>query len=51
MGQWGEGEKICNKKAKLFNEGVVFDETDHVVVETRDSVVFVDFVQRDCLHE
>lgn len=43
MGQWGEGEKITNKKAKLFNEGVIFDETDHVAVETRDTVIFTDF--------
>ncbi|KAF9365357.1 hypothetical protein BGX34_010397 [Mortierella sp. NVP85] len=43
MGQWGEGEKICNKKAKLFNEGVIFDETDHVVEETWDTVIFTDF--------
>ncbi|KAF9963158.1 Ubiquitin carboxyl-terminal hydrolase 12 [Modicella reniformis] len=43
MGQWGKGEKICNKKAKLFNEGVIFDESDHVTVETRDIVVFTDF--------
>ncbi|KAF8929049.1 6-O-methylguanine DNA methyltransferase [Dissophora ornata] len=43
MGQWGKGEKIKNKKAKLFHEGVVFDETDHVTVETRDKVIFNDF--------
>ncbi|KAF9114086.1 hypothetical protein BGX27_000139 [Mortierella sp. AM989] len=43
MGQWGEGEKIDNKKAKLFHEGVIFDKTDHVAAETREKVVFMDF--------
>ena len=43
MGQWGKGEKINNKKAKLFQEGVIFDETDHVAVETRGKVIFTDF--------
>ncbi|KAG0046097.1 hypothetical protein BGZ83_008708 [Gryganskiella cystojenkinii] len=43
MGQWGEGEKIDNKKAKLYHEGVVFDETDHVLKKTRDQVIFKDF--------
>ncbi|KAG0200034.1 hypothetical protein BGX28_006793 [Mortierella sp. GBA30] len=44
MGQWGEGEKIDNKKAKLFHEGVTFDETDHVVKASRDKVIFDDFM-------
>ncbi|KAF9358331.1 hypothetical protein BGX26_001988 [Mortierella sp. AD094] len=43
MGQWGEGEKIDNKRAKLYHEGVVFDETDHVAALTREKVVFRDF--------
>ncbi|KAG0254547.1 hypothetical protein BG011_005669 [Mortierella polycephala] len=42
-GQWGEGEKIDNKKAKLFHEGVVFDETDHVAVATRENLIFDGF--------
>ncbi|KAG0313154.1 methylated-DNA--protein-cysteine methyltransferase [Dissophora globulifera] len=42
-GQWGEGERVDSKKAKLFNEGVVFDEKDHVAVEIRDKVIFNDF--------
>ncbi|KAF9896954.1 hypothetical protein BX616_006446 [Lobosporangium transversale] len=43
MGQWGEGEKIDNKRAKLFHEGIVFDETDHVAQEIREKVIFTDF--------
>lgn len=43
MGQWGEGEKIDNKRAKLAREGVAFDETDHVLKETREKVVFKGF--------
>ncbi|KAF9174451.1 hypothetical protein BGX21_000469 [Mortierella sp. AD011] len=42
-GQWGEGEKIDNKRAKLYHEGVVFDETDHIAAETREKVIFNDF--------
>ncbi|KAG0372086.1 hypothetical protein BGX24_000755 [Mortierella sp. AD032] len=41
MGQWGEGEKIDNKKAKLYHEGVAFDETDHVV--RREALIFDGF--------
>jgi hypothetical protein len=41
MGQWGKGEKIDNKKAKLYHEGVAFDETDHVV--RREDLIFSDF--------
>lgn len=43
MGQWGEGEKIDNKRAKLAREGVTFDETDHVEKMTREKVVFKEF--------
>ncbi|KAF8988635.1 hypothetical protein CPC16_006175 [Podila verticillata] len=43
MGQWGEGEKIDNKRAKLAREGVTFDETDHLEKETREKVVFKEF--------
>ncbi|KAF9129443.1 hypothetical protein BGW39_004167 [Mortierella sp. 14UC] len=41
MGQWGKGEKIDNKKAKLYHEGVAFDETDHVV--RREDLIFARF--------
>ncbi|KAF9544135.1 hypothetical protein EC957_012351 [Mortierella hygrophila] len=41
MGQWAHGEKIDNKKAKLYLEGVAFDETDHVV--KREDLIFNDF--------
>ncbi|KAF9901536.1 hypothetical protein EC991_006047 [Linnemannia zychae] len=41
MGQWGKGEKIDNKKAKLYHEGVAFDETDHVV--RREDLIFTGF--------
>ncbi|KAF9201502.1 hypothetical protein BGZ49_008256 [Haplosporangium sp. Z 27] len=44
MGQWGEGEKIDNKRAKLFHEGVIFDETDHVAEEIREKVIFKGFI-------
>ncbi|KAF9092932.1 hypothetical protein BGX23_003809 [Mortierella sp. AD031] len=43
MGQWGKGEKIDNKKAKLYHEGVAFDETDHVVKKGRDNLIFDGF--------
>ncbi|KAF9437466.1 methylated-DNA--protein-cysteine methyltransferase [Entomortierella beljakovae] len=43
MGQWGEGEKIDNKKAKLFHEGVVFDDTDHISKDIREKVIFKEF--------
>ncbi|KAI7822014.1 6-O-methylguanine DNA methyltransferase [Gamsiella multidivaricata] len=43
MGQWGEGEKIDDKRAKLYHEGIVFDETDHVVAKARNNAVFTDF--------
>jgi hypothetical protein len=43
MGQWGEGEKIDNKKAKLYHEGVLFDDSDHIVKTTREQVIFKDF--------
>lgn len=43
MGQWGTGEKIDNKKAKLFHEGVTFDETDHVRKSLRDKLIFDSF--------
>ncbi|KAF9185084.1 hypothetical protein BGZ51_002958 [Haplosporangium sp. Z 767] len=39
-GQWGEGEKIDNKRAKLFHEGIVFDEMDYVVVAARENLIF-----------
>ncbi|KAG0290432.1 hypothetical protein BGZ96_006092 [Linnemannia gamsii] len=41
MGQWAKGEKIDNKKAKLYLEGVAFDETDHAV--KREDLIFDDF--------
>ncbi|KAF9276179.1 hypothetical protein BGZ88_001890 [Linnemannia elongata] len=41
MGQWAKGEKIDNKKAKLYLEGVAFDETDHAV--RRKDLIFDDF--------
>ncbi|KAF9400359.1 hypothetical protein BGZ94_005490 [Podila epigama] len=44
QGQWGTGERIDNKKAKLAMEGVAFDATDHVDRSVRDSVVFRDFI-------
>ncbi|KAF9932800.1 hypothetical protein BGZ67_004570 [Mortierella alpina] len=43
MGQWGTGEKIDNKKAKLYHEGVTFDETDHVDKALRDKLIFDSF--------
>ncbi|KAG0346641.1 hypothetical protein BG004_001183 [Podila humilis] len=43
MGQWGQGEKIDNKRAKLGLEGIVFDETDHVEKDTRQKVIFKEF--------
>ncbi|KAI1314593.1 hypothetical protein EDD11_001976 [Mortierella claussenii] len=43
MGQWGEGEKIDNKRAKLFHEGIIFDETDHVAQATKEQIMFTDF--------
>lgn len=43
MGQWGEGEKIDNKRAKLYHEGVVFDDSDHVLKDTREQVIFKNF--------
>ncbi|KAF9954384.1 hypothetical protein BGZ70_010587 [Mortierella alpina] len=44
MGQWGTGEKIDNKKAKLFHEGVTFDNTDHVDKTLRDKLIFASFM-------
>ncbi|KAF8948550.1 hypothetical protein BGZ47_004286 [Haplosporangium gracile] len=41
MGQWAKGEKIDNKKAKLYLEGVAFDETDHAV--KREALIFANF--------
>ncbi|KAF9583542.1 hypothetical protein BGW38_009216 [Lunasporangiospora selenospora] len=43
MGQWGEGEKVDNKRAKLYHEGVMMDNSDHVAAHVRDSVIFRDF--------
>ncbi|KAF9920636.1 hypothetical protein FBU30_009501 [Linnemannia zychae] len=41
QGQWGKGDKVDNKKAKLHNEGVNFDETDHAIL--REDLIFDDF--------
>ncbi|RUS34194.1 hypothetical protein BC938DRAFT_482002 [Jimgerdemannia flammicorona] len=42
-GQWGSGNNICNKKAKLVKEGLEFDEDDKLAVMFRETRVFSDF--------
>jgi len=44
-GEWGVGEKVAEKKEKLANEGVLFDEKGYLLKNLRERVIFQNFYE------